>query len=148
MAQLIQHLTINELLPLFKIQYSEQAILEGALAAGQEKEGELATTSLQFQFHLQYPCGSPSIELSDFCQSAQSGNDCKCTCKQTLKNIIILMSSPPICISHQLFRCRFSNSRDIVASSPSFSCPATRAPRGANARRLIYCWLSTKTAHF
>ena len=67
MAQLIQHLTINELLPLSKIQYREQAI-QGALAAGQEKEGELATTSLQFQFHLQYPCGSPSIELSDFRQ--------------------------------------------------------------------------------
>ena len=130
MAQLIQHLTINEILPLFKIQYREQAV-QGALAAGQEKEGELATTSLQFQFHLQYPCGSLSIELSDFRQSAQSGNDCKCRCKQTLKNIIILMSSLPISISHQLFRCRFSNSRDIVASSPSFSCPATRAPRRA-----------------
>ena len=48
MAQLIQHLTINELLPLFKIQYLEQAI-QGALAAGQEKEGELATMSLEFE---------------------------------------------------------------------------------------------------
>ena len=40
MAQLIQHLTINELLPLFKIQYLEQAI-QGALAAGQEKKESL-----------------------------------------------------------------------------------------------------------
>ena len=47
----------------------EQA-LWGALAAGWEKEGELATTSLEFAFHLQFPCGSPSPELSDFCQSA------------------------------------------------------------------------------
>ena len=29
---------------------------------------------------------------------------------------------------HQLFRCRYSNSRDIVACSPSFSRPAARAP--------------------
>ena len=30
----------------------EQA-LRGALAAGREKEGELATTSLEFEFHFQ-----------------------------------------------------------------------------------------------
>ena len=36
----------------------EQA-LRGALAAGREKEGELATTSLEFEFHFQFPCGSP-----------------------------------------------------------------------------------------
>ena len=47
----------------------EQA-LWGALAAGWEKEGELTTTSLEFAFHLQFPCGSPSTEQSDFCQSA------------------------------------------------------------------------------
>ena len=43
----------------------EQA-LRGALASGREKEGELATTSLEFEFRLQLPCGSPSTELSDF----------------------------------------------------------------------------------
>ena len=32
----------------------------------------------------------------------------------------LLMSPPPISISHWLFRCRYSNSRDVVASSPSF----------------------------
>ena len=60
----------------------EQA-LRGALAAGREKEGELATASLEFEFHLQFPCGSPSTELSDFRQSARSGNEREC--KQTLK---------------------------------------------------------------
>ena len=40
--------------------------LQGGLASGREKEGELATTSLEFEFRLQLPCGSPSIELSDF----------------------------------------------------------------------------------
>ena len=50
----------------------EQA-LPGALAAGREKEGELATASLEFEFYLQFLCGSPSTELSDFHQSARSG---------------------------------------------------------------------------
>ena len=46
---------------------------QSALAAGREKEGELATTSLEFEFHLYIPCGSPSTELSDCRQSARSG---------------------------------------------------------------------------
>ena len=61
----------------------KQAV-QGALAAGREKEGELANTSLEFEFHLQFCCGSPSTELSDFRQSARSGNERDC--KQTLKN--------------------------------------------------------------
>ena len=48
----------------------EQA-LRGALAAEREKERELATTSLELQF----PCGAPSTELSDFRQSARRGNE-------------------------------------------------------------------------
>ena len=61
----------------------EQA-LRGALTAGREKEEELSTTSLEFEFHLQFPCGSQSTELSDLRQSARSPNDSEC--KQTLKN--------------------------------------------------------------
>ena len=49
----------------------EQA-LRGALEAGREKEEELATTSLEFEFHLQFPCGSPSTELSDFRKSVSA----------------------------------------------------------------------------
>ena len=60
----------------------EQA-LRGALVAGREKEGEFATTSLEFEFHLQFPYGSPPTELSDFRQSARSGNELEC--KQTWK---------------------------------------------------------------
>ena len=37
----------------------EQA-LRSDTAMGWEKEGELATMSLEFEFHLQFPCGSPS----------------------------------------------------------------------------------------
>ena len=58
--------------------------LQGTLAAGWEKEGELATMSLEFEFHLQLPHSSPSTEQSDFHHSVQSGNEHEC--KQTLKN--------------------------------------------------------------
>ena len=34
--------------------------------------------SLEFGFHPQLSCGSPSTELSDFRQSALSGNECEC----------------------------------------------------------------------
>ena len=47
----------------------EQAI-RCALAAGREKEGDLATKSLEFEFHVPFLCGCPSTELSDFRQSA------------------------------------------------------------------------------
>ena len=60
----------------------EQA-LRGALAAGGENEGELATTYVEFEFHLQSPCGSPSTG-SDFRQSARGGNEREC--EQTLKD--------------------------------------------------------------
>ena len=43
----------------------EQA-LRDTLAAGREKEGELATMSLKFEFHLQLPFGAQSTELLDF----------------------------------------------------------------------------------
>ena len=38
---------------------SLRASSPGALVAGQEKEGELATTSLEFKFYLHFPYGSP-----------------------------------------------------------------------------------------
>ena len=48
----------------------EQA-LRGALAARLLKEGDLATMSLEFEFYLQFPCGSPLTWLSDFHQSVR-----------------------------------------------------------------------------
>ena len=36
-----------------------EQVFRGALAAGREKEGELATMYLEFEFHLQFPCASP-----------------------------------------------------------------------------------------
>ena len=51
----------------------------------------------------------------------------------------LLMSSPPINTSHQLFQCRYSNSRDVVASSPPpFSCSAARAFRKARSQTIRF----------
>ena len=43
---------------------SLRAALRGVLAAGQVKEEKLATTSREYAFHLQFPCGSSSAQLS------------------------------------------------------------------------------------
>ena len=70
---------------------------------GQEKEGELATTSLEFEF----PFGSAFTELSDFCPSTQIRNEGER--KQAFAKHVpkvtasLLLSSPPIRILHQLF---------------------------------------------
>ena len=98
----------------------EQA-LRGALAAGREKEGELATLSLEFEFPLQFPCGSPSTELSDFRQSAQSANEREC--KQTLKN------TWQGWWRHYLCHLRQSAFHIVIASSPS--CFPPERPRQA-----------------
>ena len=69
-----------------KRQVTESKLTRRFLAceqAGREKKGELATTFPEFEFHLQFPCGSPSTELPDFHQSARSRNEREC--KQTLK---------------------------------------------------------------
>ena len=70
---------------LLRIRTCEQAFW-GTLTVGQEKEEELATTSLQFKFHLQFPVAPRLLtEFSDFSKSVQSGND-GMKPKQTLKN--------------------------------------------------------------
>ena len=94
--------------------------LWGALAAGWDIEGELATMSLEIEFCFQFPCSFPSTELSDLRQSTRIGNERQC--KQTLNNTrkhvpmvttLLLVSSPQISILHRLFRCRYSFSRDV-----------------------------------
>ena len=39
--------------------------------------------------------------------------------------------------SHRLFRCSYSNSRDVVASTPSFFRPAIRVPRNACSQAIV-----------
>ena len=113
----------------------EQA-LRGALAAGQEKKGKLATTSpLEFEFHLQFPCGSPSTELSDFHQSDRSGSQRECEQTRAKGNDVI---TNVISANQQLA----SSSSTQIFKFQRRSCklsflfpPAARAP-GELARRL------------
>ena len=72
----------------------EQA-LPGALAAGREKEGELAPTSLEFEFHLQFPYGFPQL----VCQISTNQRECK----QTLKTRVIAAFS----ILYRLLECTY-----------------------------------------
>ena len=107
--------------------------ISGALwrRGGKRKE------SLQLRlWNLNSTCGSPSTELSDFRHSARSGNEREC---KHVPSVIMssLMSSPPISISHRLFRCRYSNSRDELQALPPFPAPKTKCP-GALARKLLF----------
>ena len=107
-------------------------IPSGNLCGGER----LATMSLEFEHHLQFPFGSPSTGLSDIHQSAQ---ECKQISKKHVTRVMTsLLSSPPISILHQLFQCRYSKSRDVVASSPFFSCPVNRAPRRACSQDTLF----------
>ena len=95
---------------------TEQA-LRGALAAGREKEGELATTSLEFEFRLQFPvaplyCGKESEKHVPRVMTS------------------LLMSSPPISISHRLFRCRINFQRGSRKFSFLFPPRRQSAPQG------------------
>ena len=105
--------------------------LRGALAARREKEGELATTFVESEFHLRFPCVSPSTELLHFCQSSGSGNGCECKQnieKHVLRVMTSLLSSPLISISHRLFSMqKFKFQRH--ASSPSFPASPPERPR-------------------
>ena len=85
---------------------------------------------------------SPSTGLLYFRQSARSGNERECN-QNTWKLVLrvmtpLLMSSPPISILHRLFRCRYSNSRDVVASSPSFSLSTVREAQRAYSQATVF----------
>ena len=73
----------------------EQA-LPGALAAGREKEGELATMLLEFEFHL-HPCSSPLTELSNFHQSCAKVDD-------IITNVISTNQHYALTFSMQIFK--------------------------------------------
>ena len=108
----------------------EQAF-RGALAAGQEKERSLQLCL----WNLNSTSNSPvaphwlSCQISANQREAETSTNVNKHRKTCAKgNEVITMSSPRISILQQLFWRRYSNSRNIVASSPYFSCPATRAP--------------------
>ena len=114
--------------------------LRSALAAEREKEGKLATTSLEFEFLLQFACGFPSTELSDFRQSERCGNKLTNVNKHWKTHgkgneIITTAISTNQHTASTFLMQTLKNSRDFIASSPSFSRPTAESP-GELASRL------------
>ena len=117
---------------------SEKA-LRGALAAGREKEGEFATTSLEFEY----------LHRKSRCEELIGGDD--------ISNDVITLGtcfSIFVCIrdrfrlvliggnltahstgSHRGIGGRIQIPETVVASSPSFSRPSARAPQ--RTRRML-----------
>ena len=112
------------------------------MAAGREKEGELSTTSLEFEF----------LHRRSRCEMLIGGDD--------ISNNVI---TPGTCFSMLIYNradwrksdssvdgepqgnWRWnSNSRDVVECSPSFSCPAATEPR----RACSQAWLQFCNRHF
>ena len=95
---------------------SEQT-LRGALAAGREKEGELATTALEFEYlHCQSRCemliGGDDINIDVITLGA---------CFHVFFSVCLHSRSFPLSAD---WRKSDSDSRDVVASSAPFSCRA------------------------
>ena len=108
------------------------------LSAGREKEGKLATTSLEFEY----------LHRKSRCEMLIGGDDISNdvitlgACLHVFFNVCLHSRSFPLRVdlrkSHSSVdgepqgNCRRnSNSRDVIASSPSLSRPAARAPRRA-----------------
>ena len=108
--------------------------LRGALAAGREEEEALSTTSLEFE-HLH---GKSRCEMIIGAYDISNDVITPGTCRV---NVCLHSRSLPLRADWRksdspVDRGATGNTRDVVASSPSFSHPATRAP-GELARRLI-----------
>ena len=120
--------------------------LRGALVTGQEKERELATTSLESEY----------LHRKSRCEMLIGGDDISNdvitlgVCFHVFSNASLHSPSFPLRADWrksdssvdgetQVNWRRNAPSGDVVASSPSFSCPAARAPRRAysQVRQLI-----------
>ena len=110
----------------------EQAV-RGALAVGREKEGELAITSLEFEYlHWKSRCemliggddiSNDVITLGTYCSIFVS------ICALSTSHWLVLRGIDSSVDGEPQRNWRWnSNSRDVVASPPSFFHPTTKAP--------------------
>ena len=110
----------------------KQAV-RGALAVGQEKEGELAITSLEFEYlHRKNRC-KMLIGGDDISNDVITFGMCFsifvyiCTLSTSHWSALRLIDSSVDMEPQRNWRWN-SNSRDVVASPPSFFHPTTKAP--------------------
>ena len=112
---------------------SEKA-LRGALAAGREKEGELAATSLEFEY----------LHRKSRCQDLIGGDDVitlgTCfsifVCIRDRFRLVLIGGNltAQSTGSHRGTGGGIQIPETVVAISPSFSCPSARAPQRARRR--------------
>ena len=115
------------------VQRSRQAISPG------RSSGEKRKVSLQLRlWNLNSSSNSSVVTRRMSCQISANQREAETSEKHVPWVMTsLLTSSPPISISHRLFLCRYSNSSDVVASSPSFSGPQRQsAPPGELVVRL------------
>ena len=116
------------------------SFLDALARGGKRKESlQLGLWNLNSTFNFPVAPCQLSCQISANQHEAETNGNVNKHWKTRAKgnDIIILMSSSPISISHQLSWCRYSNSSDIVASCPSFSCPAARVPRRACSQTIL-----------
>ena len=117
----------------------EQA-LRDALAAGREKVGAACNyvsgiwipPPIPLWLPVDWAVGFPPITAKRKDREFQQTLEITCQGNDVITNVI--SANKNFAFSHRLFWCRYSNSRDVVASSPStpsFSLPSARAPRRA-----------------
>ena len=103
------------------------------------RRGEKRNESLQLRlWNLNSAPNSPMAPLRLSCQISANQRKVETNAKKNMWRVMtsFLMLSPPISISLWLFRCTYSNSRDVVESSPAL--PPPQRPRDL-ARKLAYC---------
>ena len=119
----------------------EQA-LRDTLAAGREREGELQLRLWNLNSISNYPLARSRLSNQ---RETESSAHVKNNIEKHVPRVMtsFLMSSPPISISH---RCRHSNSRRAVASSPSGSPSRLFLPRLQSAPESLlagYCSINS-----
>ena len=127
--RLVAHLILKQ----YESCYVQEQVLRGALAARREKEAKITTTSLEFEYlHRKSLCDM--IGGDDISKDVITLATCFSMFVHIRAGFRLALIGGNLKAqstgSHRGWRWN-SNSRNVVASSPSFSPPAARAPRRA-----------------
>ena len=113
---------------------ASEKVLRGALAAGREKEGEFATTSLEFEY----------LHRKSRCEDLIGGDDV-ITLGTCFSIFVCIRDRFRLVLIGETLTAQSTGSHrgtgggiqipeTVVAISPSFSCPSARAPQRARRR--------------
>ena len=125
-----------------------QQALRGALAAEREQRWEVATTSLEFEYLLRKIGCEMLIGGDDISNDVITRGTCfpMFVYIRARFRFALVGGNLAVQLTGSLGNWRWnSNSRDVVASSPSFSRPASRAPRKACSQAV---WWNISATYF